>query len=504
VGLRAHAASAPERPAVVDAQTGVAVSFGELEARSRCLAARLAHAGLAEGACVAVVVENDVAYFEAVWAAQRAGLYYVPVNWHLTAEEVEYLITDSESSGILGSETFRPLLEAVGGHLAPPGLQVVLAAGPAGRRAWQPPSEVDPSESPERDGAVMFYSSGTTGRPKGIRRPLSGQPFGAGSFLDRLLADRYGFGPQTVYLSPAPLYHAAPLGWSMATHRLGGTVVVMDHFDPERFLEAIARYRVTHVQLVPTMFVRLLKLPEEVRRAADLSSLQMAVHAAAPCPVEVKRQMLEWWGPIIHEYYAGSEGNGLCAIGPEEWLAHPGSVGRPLFGEVHIVGDDGRELPAGEVGTIYFSGTPAFEYHRDPEKTRQAFNDRGWSTLGDLGSVDEDGYLYLSDRRTNLVISGGVNIYPREVEDVMVLHPAVADVAVLGEPHEELGHQVVAFVALTDPAAASLALADALIDHCRRHLAAFKCPRRIIFDQDLPRTPTGKLAKHRLLDRLGR
>lgn len=492
---------------MIEAQSGRVLTYGQLDLRSRRLAGRLAGAGVAVGSTVAIVMENDPAYFEAVWAAQRAGVYYVPVNWHLTAQEVDYLVTDSGAGAVLCSPKLLPLVDVARTHLQPPALELVLTSEGGDPDDTAPPDGVPtgPSApSPEVDGAIMFYSSGTTGRPKGIRRPLSGRPFGAPGFLDKLLVERYGFGPDSVYLSPAPLYHAAPLGWSMAVHRIGGTVVVMDHFDPEALLVAIEQYRVTHVQLVPTMMVRLLKLPAERRAAADLSSLQMVVHAAAPCPVEVKRQMLAWLGPIVHEYYAGSEGNGLCAIGPEEWLAHPGSVGRPLFGELHIVGDDGNELPPGEVGTIYFGGTPPFEYHNDPEKTRQAFDAHGWSTLGDLGYVDPDGYLYLSDRRTNLVISGGVNIYPREVEDVLVLHPAVADVAVLGEPHEELGQQVVAFVELADPDTASDELADALIEHCRAHLAQFKCPRRIVFDQDLPRTPTGKLAKHRLLGRLGR
>lgn len=510
--IATHAARHPDRPAVIEAATGAVTTYAELDDRSRRLATRLAAAGLGVGDTVAVLLPNGHRYFEAVWAAQRAGLYYVPVNWHLTGSEVGYVVADSGAGGLVADASFGPLVAQAAAELVPPAVQVLAGVPSSDPRAYEPAAGMavgaggadgaDGAGSPEVDGAVMLYSSGTTGRPKGIRRAITGAPFGQRSFLDVLLRQRYGFGEDTVYLSPAPLYHAAPLGWAMATHRLGGTVVVMDHFDPEGLLEAVARYRVSHVQMVPTMFVRLCKLPEPVRRAADLSSVRGVIHAAAPCPMEVKRQMLKWWGPIVHEYYAGSEGNGFCAIAPDEWLAHPGSVGRPLYGELHIVGDDGHELPPGEIGTIYFGGTAPFEYHNDPEKTRLAFNDAGWSTLGDLGYVDEDGYLYLSDRRTNLIISGGVNIYPREVEDVLVLHPAVADAAVVGEPDEDLGQAVLAVVQPVDPAAAGDDLARALVDHCREHLARFKCPRRVLFDPDLPRTPTGKLAKRRLIERL--
>jgi acyl-CoA synthetase (AMP-forming)/AMP-acid ligase II len=502
--LVVHARTAGDRMAVVDATTGVGVRFRELDERSRRLAGRLAASGLGVGDTIAVLMGNEPATFETFWAAQRAGVYYVPLNWHLTAAEIAAIVADAGAGGLVVSHHLRAQAAAAIEVLQPPGVVLDVPDGPAGTtdRATLADGAVPPDGvSPEVDGAVMLYSSGTTGRPKGIKRPITGRPFTGTSMLDHLMASRYGFGPDTVYLSPSPLYHAAPLGWSLGTQRHGGTVVIMERFDPVGLLDAIARYRVTHVQMVPTMFVRLLKLPEEVRAAADLSSLRCVIHAAAPCPVDVKRQVLAWWGPIVHEYYAGSEGNGLCAIGPEEWLAHPGSVGRALAGEVHIVGEDGRELGPGEVGTIYFSGMPRFEYHNDPDKTRQAFDDRGWSTLGDLGHLDEDGYLYLSDRRTNLIIVGGVNVYPREAEDVLVLHPAVADVAVIGLPHEELGQQVVAVVAAADPSQAGPELADELIEHCRRHLAAFKCPRLVLFDQDLPRTATGKLAKHRLIER---
>ena len=536
--LGVHAVADGDRPAVVQAGTGEVTTYAELDQRSRRLAGALAARGLGPGGTIAVLLPNTSRYFDVVWAAQRAGLYYVPVNRHLVADEVAFIVADSGAQALVSSDELREPAAAAAAALSAPAARFMIrdgggaVAGGGGAavvdrgagagadkgagagagagavpgfedNAFEDFEEVvaggDPGASPEVDGSVMFYSSGTTGRPRGIKRPLTGAAFGARTILEQMLAFGYGFDEQTVYLCPAPLYHAAPLGWSMGAQRLGGTVVVMERFDAAEMLALVERHRVTHVQMVPTMFVRLLKLPAAQRAAADLRSLRVVVHAAAPCPVEVKRQMMDWWGPILHEYYAGSEVNGLCAIGPDEWLAHPGSVGRAVFGELHIVGEDGEELPPGEIGTIYFGGTPPFEYHNDPEKTRQAFDSRGWSTLGDLGHVDDEGYLYLSDRRTNLIITGGVNVYPREVEDVLALHPEVADVAVVGLPDPEMGQQVVAVVEPARPQRAGPALEQELLEYCRGHLAHFKCPRTIRFDVALPRLATGKLAKHVLL-----
>ncbi len=315
-------------------------------------------------------------------------------------------------------------------------------------------------------GRDMLYSSGTTGRPKGIKTAAASDPVDTPSAVTGLGLLLFGFGPDTIYLSPAPLYHSAPLRFTMAVHQVGGTVVVMEHFDASEALALIERYRVTTSQWVPTMFMRLLKLPADVRAGFDVSSLEVAIHAAAPCPVEVKRQMIEWWGPVLHEYYAGTEGNGFVYTNSEDWLAHPGTVGRNLTGEIHIVGDDGDECPIGEPGTIWFAGTAEFEYHNDPDKTAESRDERGWTTLGDVGRLDDDGFLYLTDRKSYMIISGGVNIYPQETENLLTVHPAVFDVAVIGVPNEDFGEEVKAVVQVADGATAgagSRARADRLL-----------------------------------------
>jgi long-chain acyl-CoA synthetase len=310
----------------------------------------------------------------------------------------------------------------------------------------------------------------------------------------------FGIQPDAKYLSPAPLYHAAPLRWCMSVHKIGGTVVVLEKFEPEAYLAAVERFRITDSQLVPTMFVRMLKLPDETRARYDLSSLKMAVHAAAPCPVPVKEQMIAWWGPIIFEYYAGTEGNGFCMLNSAEWLAHKGSVGKALLGELKIVGEDGAEVPQGESGTVFFANGPQFEYHNDPDKTAASRNAQGWSTLGDVGYVDADGYLYLTDRKAFMIISGGVNIYPQEAENILVTHPKVADVAVFGVPNEEMGEEVKAVVQPVSMADATPELAAELMGWCRERLSHIKCPRSVDFLEELPRHPTGKLYKRLLRD----
>ncbi len=350
-------------------------------------------------------------------------------------------------------------------------------------------------------GTDMLYSSGTTGRPKGVFVPPEFGAIDATNPLAEIGRRVYGVDEHTVYLSPAPLYHAAPLRYNVLVLRLGGTCVIMEHFDAKRFLELIERHRVTHTQVVPTMFVRLLKLPAEDRSRHDLSSLRCAIHAAAPCPIPVKRQMIDWWGPIVWEYYAGTEGNGMTLVGSADWLAHPGTVGRAVIGTVKVCDDAGNELPAGETGVVHFADGRPFSYHNDPGKTAASRNARGWTTLGDIGHVDAEGWLYLTDRKAHMIISGGVNVYPQETENLLVTHPEVLDVAVIGVPDEDLGEAVKAVVTPRDMTRAGPGLERELIAFCREHLSHVKCPKSVDFDAELPRHPTGKLYKRLLRDR---
>ncbi len=494
------AAQAPDKPAVRMADGSATVSFAELDGRSRRVSRLLAGLGVGPGDHVAVLMANRPEYFEIGWGCQRRGTYWTPVNWHLNASEAGYIVADCGATVLFASPETAAVAAQIAARL--PGITAFAAGSdePGLRRYEEAIAGLSAGPLPDEvEGMYFYYSSGTTGRPKGILRSWTFPPFGAGVGLEQLLAGVFGLDQETVYLCPAPLYHAAPLGWSMGTLRLGGTVVLMDRFDPVECLRAIERHKVTAVQFVPTHFVRLLKLPEGQRRAFDLSSLRTVIHAAAPCPVDVKRQVIDWLGPVLWEYYAGSEGNGMTVVDSPGWLAHPGTVGRAIVGAVHIVAEDGSELPPGEDGTIYFDGAP-FEYHNDPVKTASSRNDRGWSTLGDVGHVDADGYLYLSDRRTDLIISGGVNIYPAEIEQALVMHPAVADVAVIGVPDAEMGQSVLAVVQLPDRGTGAAELAADLIEHCRSRLAAFKCPRSVEFVAELPRTPTGKLLRRKLRD----
>ena len=438
-----HARETPEKPAVVMAGTGETVTYRQLDERSIRLARVWRDAGLQRGSHVALVADNHPRYFEVYWAAIRSGLYLTAVNRYLSADEAAYIVNDCGAEAIVVSSAVSQLAQDL----------VPLLDGCPLRHAFGGPVEgyesyedavaavtADPLDD-QPVGATMLYSSGTTGRPKGIKRPLPERQIDEPDPTGRGVSGAFGMSADTVYLSPAPLYHAAPLAFTAGVQALGGTVVVMEKFDPVDCLAAIEHHQVTAAQFVPTMFVRMLKLDPEVRARYDLSSLRTAIHAAAPCPVEVKRQMIEWWGPILIEYYAGTEGNGSTIITSEQWLAHPGSVGRPAVGAIHICDESGAELPTGESGTVYFEqARMPFEYHGDPEKTRNAQHPEhpNWSTLGDVGYLDDEGYLYLTDRKAFMIISGGVNIYPQEIEDALVLHPSVADVAVFGVPDDGL------------------------------------------------------------------
>ncbi len=501
-----HAESQPDKVAYVMAGSGEEVTYRQLDDRSNRLAQLLWDRGLRPGETIAICMENNVRYLEATWAAQRSGLYYTCVSSRLTVGEAEYILNDSEAQAFITSVDRRDLAEALADKIPRVHTRLMVGGSAAGFEGYEDAVAAYPAEplAEQLEGADMLYSSGTTGRPKGVKTPLPRRPLGETSTPVALLAQMlYGFTPESIYLSPAPLYHAAPLRFVMSALRLGCTVVVMEHFDPVEFLANIERYKVTHTQVVPTMFVRMLKLPPEQRLAFDVSSLQTAIHAAAPCPVPVKKQMIEWWGPVIHEYYAGTEGNGFVACNSEDWLAHPGTVGRALTGALHICDDDGRELGPNEPGTIYFAGATNFEYHNDPEKTKGSRHpDHGdWSTLGDIGYLDEEGFLYLTDRKANMIISGGVNIYPQEAENVLTMHPRVMDAAVFGIPNEDFGEEVKAVVQPIDMSEAGPELERELLAFCKEHLAGFKVPRSIDFEPELPRHPTGKLYKRLLRDR---
>ena len=498
-----HAAKNPDKPAYIFAASGETVTYGDLEARSNQGAQLFRSLGLAVGDHIAIMMENHPAFFTLCWAAQRAGLYYTAISYRLQEEEVAYIVEDCEAKVFITTHAQRDLAGRLAGRLNVH--RFMLDGTIEGFGSWEDAAAAQPATpiADETEGADMLYSSGTTGRPKGIKVPLSGEPLGSAGGLLGLTQALYQMDENVRYLSPAPLYHSAPLRYNMAVMRHGGTSVIMERFDPEEALALIEKHRLTHGQFVPTMFVRMLKLPEADRLRYDVSSLKVAIHAAAPCPVPVKQAMRDWWGPVIHEYYAGTEGNGFCAAGPQEWLAHPGTVGRPLLGAVHICDDDGRELPPGETGTIYFSDGGTFEYHNDPDKTAdsQHPSQRGWTTLGDMGYLDDDGFLFLTDRKTFMIISGGVNIYPQEVENLLVTHEKVADVAVFGVPNEEFGEEVKAVVQPISMALAGPELAEELIAFCRANLAHLKCPRSVDFEAELPRHPTGKLYKRLLRDR---
>ena len=493
----------PDKTAYLMAAGGERVSYRELDERSNQGAQLFRALGLRPGDAIAIYLENNPRFFEICWAAQRSGLYYTPISYRLTAPEVEYIVRDCGAKLFIASHATRDVAEKLAAGFADLAGRYMVGGASDGYASWEQAIAQQPATpiADEIEGSDLLYSSGTTGRPKGVKLPVLGKPIGTPPALALLMKGIYGVDERTVYLSPAPFYHAAPLRFCMAAQRLGATLVLMEHFDAATALALIERHRVTVSQWVPTMFVRMLKLPEAERRRHDVSSLRVAVHAAAPCPIPVKQQMIAWWGPVLYEYYAGTESNGFTSITSQEWLAHPGSVGRPLNAKLRILDDEGREVPTGTPGGIYFEGGGSFEYHNAPEKTAGSRTPEGWSTLGDIGYIDAEGYLYLTDRKANMIISGGVNIYPQEAENLLVTHPKVADVAVFGIPNEDFGEEVKAVVQPVDMADAGPELERELIAFCQSQLAKLKCPRSIDFEAELPRHPTGKLYKRLLRDR---
>lgn len=501
--IHIQAARTPDKIAIEMVGSGETLTFGALENRSNQAAQALRSLGVKQGDHVAFLLDNRPDFFELIFAAQRSGIFFTAVSRYLSADEAAYIVRDCGAKVFIASPATAQTAAGVRAAVDPDVHCFMLDEPTDGFRHWQDFRATFPTAriADETKGHPMLYSSGTTGRPKGIKRHFDPAPIeGAHPLMEVVCLKFGGMTDASTYLSPAPLYHSAPLAVATTALMYGAKIVVMEKFAPEAFLEIAQRYEVTHTQLVPTMFVRLLKLPDAIRTKYDLSKLTCAIHVAAPCPVEIKHRMIDWWGPIIFEYYAGTEGNGVTMCTSDEWITHPGTVGRSMLGKIWITGEDGAPLPNGEIGDVYFDAGLKFSYHNDPEKTAQAHHAKGWSTLGDVGYLDDDGYLYLTDRRAYTIISGGVNIYPQETEDRLIIHPAVADAAVFGVPDDDLGEAVKAVVQLLDPALAGATLEADLIAWCRTAISPLKSPKTIDFREDLPRTETGKLMKRKLKD----
>ena len=491
---RLWAAQSPHRPAIIMGGSGEIITFGELDERANRCAQLMRRADLQRGSHVAILMENHPRFLEIVWAAQNAGLYFTPVSWRFHLDEIAFILGDCDARVLFVSKAQAPLALALRQRL--PTLRCFIVGGlDDSLESYEAAIAGCPAEplADESRGSDMVYSSGSTGRPKGVKQQLAATSIDKPSAMFAIYEKRWGWSPQTVYLMPAPLYHSGPLRFAMTMQHLGATLVVMERFDAAGALALCQRYRVTDAHWVPTMLVRILKLSSAERATYDLSSLQRVIHGAGPCAPDVKRAMIDWLGPILEESYGGTEGNGMTMISSQEWLQHPGSVGKAFVGAIHILDDEGTELPTGETGLVYFSGGPRFEYHGNAERTREAYDRQGRSTLGDIGYLDADGYLYLTDRRNNLIITGGVNVFPQEIENVLITHPEVLDVAVFGLPDVEMGEAIKAVVQPRSVEHAGPALAQELIALCRARLAHYKAPRSIDFRADLPRHDTGKI-----------
>ncbi|CAN5489152.1 acyl-CoA synthetase [soil metagenome] len=500
-----HARTTPDKPALISVATGEVLTYADLDARSNRLAQYLYARGLRRGDCLAVLMENRMCFPEVAWAAFRSGLYLTPINRYLPPDEVAFIVDDCDAKAIVVSDVYRDIARTLEGRAPQCQIRLMVGASLDGWTDYETTLASQPARPLETQwlGDIMLYSSGTTGRPSGIRRPLEKATIANGTFLMGERMSWFGFSRDSVYLTTAPLYHSAPLAFTLGTQHLGGTVVMQEKFDAETALSMIERYKVTHSQWVPTMFIRMLKLPEEVRKRYDMSSLEFAIHASAPCPIEVKQKMIDWWGDRIHEYYGATERVGTTYIDSAEWRSKPGSVGRPRINVPHICDDLGREVDAGVIGQIYFEQSgQTFEYHKNPAKTLAAQHPKhpSWLSVGDIGYLDSDGYLFLTGRKAFTIISGGVNIYPQAIEDALALHPSVNDAAVFGVPDAEYGESVKAVIELLPGASDDDAMRDSIRSYLRTKVAGYMIPKSIDFIAELPRLPTGKLYKQGLMD----
>lgn len=498
-----HAAASPDLAACIDSTTGEVLTYAELEGRSNQTAHMFRDWGFLTGDAIVIQCENHARFLELVWGAHRAGLYYTPISWHLTPPEIAYIVQNSGARAMFVSTRFSEAALTVAATVDPSVKRISIFGAIEGFESYEelrahfPETRIDD----EASGSDMLYTSGTTGQPKGVKFPLSGQPVDYADPFE-LMFRAEGYDAGSVCATLGPMYHPSSLYTAMCTHRFGGTWIIIDKFDAENTLRIIARFRVSMLSCVPTHFVRLLKLPKTVRDSYDVSSLHCVLHTAAPCPVDVKYAMIEWFGPIVLEFYGGTEKVGGTIIRASEWLEHPGSIGKPVAGSVHVVNEESWEdVPTGQTGSIYFDIGVAFDYHGDPEKTKAIYSPQGWRTLGDIGHVDDDGYIYLTDRKSNMIITGGVNVYPQEAENRLIAHPKVGDVAVFGVPNADFGEEVKAVVQPLDWADAGAELETELLAWCREALSRIKCPRSIDFDQHLPREANGKLYKRLLVDR---
>jgi fatty-acyl-CoA synthase len=500
-----HAKNTPDKAAYVMASSGTLVTYGELDDRSLRGARLLRRWSVQAGDHIAIFMENNHHYLQIVWAAQRAGIIVTPISSHSKLPEVKYILENSDAKVLIISGKMQELAMELREQAGSVAVFAMVNGAAAGYESWEAALARESAEplGDECAGALMMYSSGTTGAPKGVypkwqaNRPITYMEPG-----QQLIKKYFGFDQDTVFLSPAPLYHAAPLVANIVVMFQGGTSVIMERFDTEESLALLDRHAVTHSQWVPIMFIRMLKLPPEVRGRYRFAAHRCAIHAAAPCPKEVKMQMIEWWGGILHEYYSSTENVGMTVLDTAQWLTHQGSVGKPFGCKLHILDDGGAELPVGEVGNVFFETSAAgFEYYKEPQKTRACMNAAGWITIGDIGYLDREGYLYLTDRKNFMIISGGVNVYPQEVENVLILHPRVADVAVFGVPNEEFGQEVKAVVQPRNASDTGADLAQELIAWCKTRLSGIKCPKTIDFAKVLPRLENGKLYKREIAQR---